>query len=183
MKRQRSVARVRARAGRLLRLSALAAMLIPGGATLSEEADWVGKAAPEIAAGAWLNSKPLTLAGLRGRVVVVEFWTFACGNCRNTLRHVREWKQRHRADEFEVIAVHTPELPRERDLDALRREVDALEITWPVVTDNAYATWNAYHQRYWPVWYVIDKRGVIRYVHVGEGGYDETERIIRQLLS
>ena len=174
---------LRTRVSGILRLGALAAMILPGGLPLSEEASWVGRPAPEISAGTWLNSKPLTLASLRGKVVVVEFWTFACSNCRNTLPHIREWKENHRTDEFEVIGVHTPELSGERDLDALRKQLRALRITWPVVTDNEYTTWNAYHQRYWPVWYVIDKRGVIRYVHVGEGGYDETERMIAHLLA
>jgi hypothetical protein len=84
---------------------------------------------------------------------------------------------------FEIIGVHTPELRRERDISALRRETESLGITWPIVTDNEYATWNAYHQQYWPVIYLVDKRGTIRFVHIGEGGYAETEAMIARLIA
>jgi peroxiredoxin len=144
---------------------------------------WIGHPAPEISAGEWLNSPPIHLSELRGKVVLLEFWTFACSNCRNTLPSLRKWNALRAGGNFEMIGVHTPELKRERDISALRRETESLGITWPIVTDNEYTTWNAYHQQYWPVIYLIDKRGTIRYVHIGEGEYAQTEAKIAELIA
>ena len=140
-------------------------------------------AAPEPAAGDWINSEPLKLAGLRGRVVLIEFWTFGCYNCRNTLPHVKRWDARYRAKGFTVIGVHSPEFDEERNIEHLRREVASLGITYPVVTDNDYQTWKAYDVEAWPTTFLLDKKGRIRRRHVGEGGYDETERLIQKLLA
>jgi len=139
--------------------------------------------APEISGGTWINSEPLTLKSLRGRVVVVDFWTFGCYNCRNTLPSVKSWDARYRDKGLTIIGVHTPELQRERDVDNVRREVAALGIQYPVVTDNDNAIWNAYGVQAWPTWFVIDKQGRVRGMHVGEGAYDETEQLIKKLLA
>lgn len=139
--------------------------------------------APEIAGGAWVNSEPLTLKGLRGRVVIVNFWTFGCYNCRNTLPSIKSWDARYRDKGLTIIGVHTPEFETEKKVENVRREIAELGIRYPVVTDNDNATWNAYSVRAWPTWFVIDKGGRVRWMHVGEGAYDETEKIIKQLLA
>jgi len=139
--------------------------------------------APEFSSGTWINSNPLTLKSLRGRVVVVDFWTFGCYNCRNTLPSMKSWDARYRDKGLTIIGVHTPELQRERDVDNVRREVAALGIQYPVVTDNDNAIWNAYGVEAWPTWFVIDKQGRVRGMHVGEGAYDETEQLIKKLLA
>jgi len=152
------------------------------GTPLSTEAESTA-AAPELAKGSWINSEPLTLANLRGRVVVVEFWTFACYNCRNTLPYVKRWDERYREKGLTVIGVHSPELDEEKVLDNVRKETASLGIHYPVVTDNDYATWKAYGVEAWPTLFVLDKQGRIRWSHVGEGAYDETEAVIQKLLA
>jgi thiol-disulfide isomerase/thioredoxin len=144
--------------------------------------EWIGKQAPELSKGAWINSEPLTLEGLRGKVVLLEFWTYGCSNCRNTLPFVKEWHKKYSGDGFRIIGVHTPEFEGEKRLQNVRRRTAELGIEYAVVTDNEYATWRSYHQRFWPVIYLIDKKGIIRYVHIGEGAYDTTEEVITQLL-
>src|ERR1043165_10225013 len=139
--------------------------------------------APELSGGTWINSEPLTLKSLCGRVVVVDFWTFACYNCRNALPAVKNWDARYRNQGLTVIGVHTPELDTERDVNNLRHEIAELGISFPVMTDNDYSTWNAYRVQAWPTWFVLDKQGHIRWQHVGEGAYDETEKVIKQLLA
>ena len=139
--------------------------------------------APELARGTWINSDPLTLKGLRGRVVLVDFWTFACYNCRNTLPYLKEWDARYREKGLTIIGVHSPELEEERVLENLRRETSSLGIRYPVVTDNDYATWRSYKVEAWPTLFVLDKEGHIRGSHVGEGAYDKTETLIQQLLA
>ena len=149
----------------------------------NSESEWIGKPAPELADGEWINSSPLVLKTLRGRVVLLEFWTFGCYNCRNTLPHVKGWYTKYAGSGLEIIGIHTPEFKREKNLKNVEREVERLGIAYPVVTDNDYITWNRFHQQYWPVLYLIDKRGVIRHVHIGEGDYDETEQQIKSLLA
>ena len=139
--------------------------------------------APELAAGEWINSEPLKLKDLRGRVVLIEFWTFGCYNCRNTLPFVKSWNDRYREQGFTVIGVHSPEFDDERKVENLRREVASLGIRYPVVTDNGYQTWNAYNVEAWPTAFLLDKQGRIRWMHVGEGDYDEAERLIQKLLA
>ena len=140
-------------------------------------------AAPEFAKGDWINSDPLTLNKLRGRVVLVEFWTFGCYNCRNTLPSVKEWDARYRERGLTIVGVHTPETTSEYNIDNVRREVPGLGIKYPVVTDNDYTTWKAYGVEAWPTILVLDKQGRIRWLHVGEGKYEETENVIKTLLS
>jgi thiol-disulfide isomerase/thioredoxin len=140
-------------------------------------------AAPELATGDWINSEPLKLKDLRGRVVLIEFWTFGCYNCRNTLPFIKGWDDRYRAKGLTVIGVHSPEFDDERKIETLRREVASLGIKYPVVSDNDYQTWNAYNVEAWPTTFLLDKQGRIRWRHVGEGGYDEAERLIQKLLA
>ena len=139
--------------------------------------------APELSAGDWINSEPLKLSNLRGRVVLIEFWTFGCINCRNTLPFVKEWDERYREKGLIVIGVHSPEFDEERNVEHLRREVSSLGIHYPVVTDNDYQTWNAYKVVAWPTVFLLDKQGRIRWTRVGEGDYDEAERLIQKLLA
>jgi thiol-disulfide isomerase/thioredoxin len=140
-------------------------------------------AAPELATGEWINSEPLKLKDLRGRVVLIEFWTFGCYNCRNTLPFVKSWHDRYQDKGLTVIGVHSPEFDDERKVENLRSEVVSLGIRYPVVTDNDYQTWNAYHVEAWPTTFLLDKQGRIRWMHVGEGGYDDAERLIETLLA
>ena len=140
-------------------------------------------AAPELATGDWINSAPLKLNELRGRVVLIEFWTFGCINCRNTLPFVNSWHDRYQDKGLIVIGVHSPEFDEERKIENLRREVASLGIRYAVVTDNDYETWIAYHVEAWPTSFLLDKQGRIRWTHEGEGGYDEAERLIQKLLA
>ena len=140
-------------------------------------------AAPEIANGMCINSEPLTLKSLHGRVVLIEFWTFACYNCRNTLPTVKKWDAQYRDKGLTIIGVHTPESDLESNVTDLRREVAELGIKYPVVTDNDYSTWKAYKVEAWPTLFLLDKQGRVRWTHVGEGYYDQTEEVIRKLLA
>jgi thiol-disulfide isomerase/thioredoxin len=139
--------------------------------------------APAFAEGVWINSDPLTLESLRGRVVVVDFWTFACFNCRNTLPALKHLQDAYAARGLSIVGVHTPELEREQVIENVRREVASLGVRYAVLTDNDYATWNAYHVEAWPTIFILDKRGRVRYKHVGEGDYDVQERAIKALLA
>ena len=140
-------------------------------------------AAPELSSGLWINSEPLTLKSLHGRVVLIEFWTFACYNCRNTLPTVKKWDAQYRDKGLTIIGVHTPELDYENNIDNLRREVAALGIKYAVVTDNDYSTWKAYGVEAWPTLFLLDKQGRVRWTHVGEGYYAQTEEVIKKLLA
>ena len=133
-------------------------------------------------AGGWLNSPPLTAEGLRGQVVLVDFWTYTCINWLRTLGYVRAWWERYRDQGLVVIGVHTPEFPFERGEDNVRRAVAAMDVTYPVALDPGYAVWEAFGNHYWPAVYVADAEGRIRYHHFGEQAYEETERVIRLLL-
>jgi thiol-disulfide isomerase/thioredoxin len=145
--------------------------------------DRVAPAAPAFAEGAWINSEALTLEKLRGRVILVEFWTFGCYNCRNTLDSIEEWDAKYHDRGLTVVGVHTPETDTEYSLDNVRREVPSLGIKYAVVTDNDYKTWKAYNVVAWPTMFVIDKQGRIRWLHAGEGRYEETEDVIKSLLT
>lgn len=130
----------------------------------------------------WLNSDPLTVAGLRGNVVMVQFWTFSCINCIRTLPYVTRWHQQYAAQGLQIIGIHTPEFAFERDINNIQRALEKYEITYPVPVDNEYETWKAYRNRFWPHLFLADRDGFLRYDHIGEGAYDETEQTIRQLL-
>ncbi|PIE19286.1 MAG: hypothetical protein CSA64_05255 [Arachnia propionica] len=130
----------------------------------------------------WLNSEPLTLAQLRGNVVLVDFWTYSCINCIRTQEYLNAWYDAYHDDGFEIIGVHAPEFAFEKLPENVRNAIAEAKIKYPVALDNDFATWQAYSNRYWPAKYLIDRDGNIRYVHFGEGDYDETENAIRALL-
>lgn len=132
--------------------------------------------------GEWINSEPLSLKALRGRVVLVDFWTYSCINCLRTLPHVKAWDRAYRDDGLTIVGVHSPEFAFERVPDNVRAAVRKLDIRYPVALDNDFATWTAYANEYWPAKYLIDRTGRVRYFHFGEGEYDETERLIRRYL-
>jgi len=140
-------------------------------------------AAPELTGSVWLNTdNPLRLANLRGKVVLINFWTFECINCKNVLPYVRQWYTTYKDKGLVVIGVHYPEFSYERDLNNLKTAIQDLNVLWPVVQDNDGAAWSAYRQAYWPTVYLIDKQGHIRYQRIGEGGYAQTEQAINALL-
>jgi len=130
----------------------------------------------------WFNSPPLSMESLRGKVVLVEFWTRECINCVHVLPHTKALYDRYAGDGLVVVGVHTPEYDEERDPTALKDAIGALDIKYPVAMDNDYRIWNAYGNRFWPAIYLIDRDGHVVYRHVGEGDYDRTEARIRQLL-
>src|SRR5215213_2165996 len=169
----------------LLSAAVAVAVGIRGPRTIGEGlvADKDFDVAPEFAAGTWINSEPLTLKGLAGRVVLVEFWTFGCYNCRNTLPFVKSWHERFNSKEFTIVGVHSPEFDEEKNVENIRKQVASLGVRFPVVTDNDYRTWKAYKVEAWPTIFVLDKSGRIRWKHVGEGAYDETEEVIKKLLA
>jgi thiol-disulfide isomerase/thioredoxin len=140
-------------------------------------------AAPELAGDFWINSEPQTLKGLRGRVVLIDFWTFGCYNCRNTLPYIKKLDTSYRDKGLTIIGVHTPEFDEERNANSLRRQVASLGIKYPVLADNDYSTWKAYGVEAWPTVFVLDKQGRVRFMHVGEGAYDATEQVIKKLLA
>jgi len=131
----------------------------------------------------WLNSPPLTNAQLRGKVVLVDFWTYSCINCLHALPYVRAWAEKYKDKGLVVIGVHAPEFAFEKDIGNVRKAVQDLKIDFPVAIDNNYAIWRAFNNEYWPAHYFIDARGNIRYHHFGEGDYDGSEQVIRQLLA
>lgn len=162
----------------------------PGGVAVSENMVTEKSAlpdlgpAPELENNIWLNTdSPLRLSDLRGKVVGLEMWTFGCVNCRNVMPSLKRWHAAYRAAGFVLIANHYPEFDFERDLGNLERAVAGAGIEYAVAQDNEGSTWNAYRNHYWPTLYLIDKRGRIRYVHIGEGAYEETERNIQALLA
>lgn len=141
-------------------------------------------AAPELRGiTEWINSPPLTLAGLRGRVVLVHFWTFDCINCQHVQPYVKTWYERYRDQGFTVVGVHTPELDIERDIASVRDAVARKRVAFPVAFDPKYATWNAYGNHYWPAFYFVDKRGRVRHAHFGEGEYERSDQVIRELIA
>ena len=131
----------------------------------------------------WLNSPPLTAAGLRGKVVVVDFWTYSCVNCLRTLPYVRAWYEKYKDQGLVLIGVHAPEFAFEKDIDNVKRAVKDLKVDYPVAIDNNYAIWRAFDNRYWPAHYFVDAEGRVRHHHFGEGEYAESEAIIQQLLA
>ncbi|HTK02931.1 MAG TPA: thioredoxin family protein [Bordetella sp.] len=131
----------------------------------------------------WLNSEPLDMASLRGKVVLVDFWTYTCINCIHTLPYVKSWYQKYKDQGLVVVGVHTPEFPFERSTQNVQDAIKRFGITFPVAQDNKYATWDAYRNIYWPAFYLIDKQGKVIYTHFGEGKYQETESVIQQALA
>jgi cytochrome c biogenesis protein CcdA/thiol-disulfide isomerase/thioredoxin len=131
----------------------------------------------------WLNSKPLTAEDLKGKVVLVDFWTYSCINCLRAIPYVRAWAKKYRDHGLVVIGVHAPEFAFERNVDNVKKAIATLGIKYPVAIDNDYKIWRAFENEYWPAHYFIDAKGQIRHHHFGEGEYDESERVIQKLLA
>ncbi|MBI4790909.1 MAG: redoxin domain-containing protein [Chloroflexi bacterium] len=142
----------------------------------------VGPIAPDIATDTWLNSARLSAADLRGKVVLVEFWTFGCINCRNVIPALRSWHDKYSDQGLVIIGVHTPEFTYEHDLANVKQAIQDQRIEYPVTLDNDFKIWNAYRVYAWPTWFILDKQGAIRFTHVGEGAYAESEGAIVELL-
>ncbi len=139
--------------------------------------------APELTNETWLNvDKPLRLADLRGKVVIVEMWTLGCINCQHVIPSLKEWYSQYKDQGLVIIGNHYPEFDYEADFNNLKEAVARYGIQYPVAQDNDGATWRAYKNQYWPTLYLVDKQGHIRYVHIGEGSYKETEDNIKALL-
>ena len=130
----------------------------------------------------WLNSEPLSTESLRGKVVLVDFWTYTCINWLRTLSYIRAWAETYEDAGLVVIGVHTPEFPFEQDVDNVREAAKEMEVEYPVALDSDYAVWRAFDNSYWPAAYVADAQGRIRHHRFGEGGYEELERVIQRLL-
>ena len=143
----------------------------------------VGAWAPEITSETWINSKPLRAADLRGKVVLVEFWTFGCQNCRNVEPHIKQWHSAYGDKGMVVVGVHSPEFKHEADIGSVRRYIGQNGIRYAVAIDNDFTNWNHYGNRYWPAVYLIDRKGIIRHVKIGEGEYERTEGLIRDLIA
>lgn len=142
-----------------------------------------GKPASElIPGGQWFNSEPLTLQSLRGKVVIVDFWTYSCINCQRTFPYLKSWYEKYKDEGLVIIGVHSPEFEFEKDANNVREAISDFGLKYPVVQDNNFDTWRAYNNRFWPAKYIIDKDGYIRYTHFGEGKYKESEEVIRKLL-
>lgn len=130
----------------------------------------------------WINGDPVTSASLRGKVVLIDFWTWDCINCQHTLPHVRDWAKKYQSEGLVVIGVHTPEYPWEKPLSSVTKAVNKWQLPYRVVTDNNYKIWRAFGNQYWPVHYFFDAKGQLRYTSFGEGHYDKQEALIQQLL-
>jgi len=157
------------------------------GARAAEEQTQVGLddfgAAPEFAGiTGWLNSKPLTMEGLRGKVVLIDFWTYSCINCLRTLPYLKAWDREYRTDGLVIVGVHSPEFAFERVPTNVRQESRELGVRYPIALDNDFATWSAWRNQYWPAKYLVDRKGHVRFAHFGEGSYEETEKAIQELL-
>src|SRR5256886_1288415 len=136
-----------------------------------------------IGATAWLNSPPLAAAGLRGKVVLIDFWTYTCINWLRTLPYVRAWADKYRDHGVVVIGVHSPEFPFEHDLENVRQAAKNMRVAYPIAIDNDFAIWSAFNNHYWPALYLVDAQGRIRHHQFGEGAYEQSEMIIQQLLA
>src|SRR5215216_4913999 len=134
-------------------------------------------------ANEWLNSQPLTAAGLRGKVVLISFWTYTCINWLRQLPYLRAWAEKYKDQGLVVIGVHTPEFTFEKQIDNVRRAAKELRVDYPIAIDSDYAIWRGFNNAAWPAFYLIDAQGRIRYSHFGEGEYERSEKMIQQLLS
>lgn len=182
-----------------LKLIAVSAALIGfsvTGAVIPGICDEVSRASPVRVAAAthetapdftginnWFNSKPLSIADLRGKVVLVDFWTYGCVNCVNTLPHVTSLYAKYKDRGLVVVGVHTPEFPFERSVANVQAALKRHGITYPVAQDNDSKTWNAYRNQYWPAQYIIDQTGKIVFQHAGEGSYEQIDRTVARLLN
>lgn len=158
----------------------------PGLSSIARAGDQTASAsapAPEFTGiDRWFNSPPLTMQGLHGKVVLVEFWTNECINCLHVLPHTKALYDKYAKDGLVVVGVHTPEYDEERDPATVQAAIKRFGITWPVATDNQLATWNAWGNQFWPALYLVDQNGRVVYTHFGEGNYDTTDAKVAQLL-
>lgn len=142
------------------------------------------KLAPELARiSGYVNTEPVTLGDLKGKVVLVDFWTYSCINCIRTIPYLNAWHEKYAGDGLVILGVHTPEFEFEKDYNNVKAAIEKFEIKYPVALDNEKGTWKAYENHYWPRKYLVDNEGYIRYDHIGEGAFDETEKVIQLLLS
>ncbi len=141
-----------------------------------------GPVAPDIVSDTWLNSAPLSSADLRGKVVLVEFWTFDCINCRHTIPQLETWYQKYHDQGLVIIGVHSPEFSYEHDVANVKQAIQELKIPYAVALDNNFKMWNAFNVWAWPTVFILDKQGTIRFTHIGEGAYAEAEQTISELL-
>jgi thiol-disulfide isomerase/thioredoxin len=142
------------------------------------------KKAPEFTqVTGYINTNPIKLSDLKGKVVLVHFWTYTCINCIHTIPHLNDWYSKYADKGFVIAGVQTPEFEFEKNLDSVKEAVKGFGIKYPIIQDNNYGTWNAYGNKYWPRDYLVDNEGYIRYDHVGEGRYTETENMIKLLLA
>jgi cytochrome c biogenesis protein CcdA/thiol-disulfide isomerase/thioredoxin len=148
----------------------------------AETLPYIAPAPPLKEVTAWINSPPLTLDQLKGKVVLIDFWTYSCINCIRTFPYIRRWYDTYKDKNFVIIGVHTPEFEFEKDENNVKKAVERFHLTYPIAMDNHYQIWQAFYNSYWPAHYLIDQNGIIREVHFGEGGYLETENAIRSLL-
>jgi thiol-disulfide isomerase/thioredoxin len=146
-------------------------------------ADARGAAPNFVGINRWFNSAPLSMSELRGKVVLVDFWTYGCYNCVNTLPYVTKLYETYKGKGLVVVGVHTPEFPFERSAGNVQAALQRHGITYPVAQDNDSATWNAWHNQYWPAQYIVDQHGNVVFSHAGEGRYDEIEQTVRRLLN
>lgn len=151
--------------------------------SVSDTLPKLGKASEFVGISNWLGSEPLTMKSLKGKVVLVDFWTYTCINCIRTLPFVTNWHRTYNNQGFVVVGVHTPEFEFEKKIENVQTAMKQFGIPYPVAQDNDYSTWNAYNNHYWPAKYLIDADGIIRYTHFGEGEYERTEEAIRKLLA
>ena len=142
-----------------------------------------GPVAPAIESATWINTKPLVWNSLRGQVVMVEFWTFGCYNCQNVLPLMKSLHADYKDRGFTLLSVHSPEFDYEKQLPNVKDAVKKAGITYPVAIDNDFANWRRYRNGYWPARYVVDKRGIVRFTYIGEGGEPETRQWIETLLA
>lgn len=140
--------------------------------------------APEFTGlGQWFNSGPLTMQQLRGKVVMVDFWTYGCINCVRTLPHVTRLYEKYKDKGLVIVGIHTPEFAFERSASNVQAALKRHNITYPVAQDNDFATWKAYRNQYWPAQYIVDRSGKVVYTHAGEGAYEDMDRLIGKLLN
>ncbi len=169
---------------RILILVALTAVVV--GLAVHTGVGASGKKAPDfVGGGTWFNTdgRPLTIEGLRGKVVAVEMWTAGCYNCTNVIPDLKKWHAKYHDKGLIIVGVHSPEFSYERSEPYVRKAIAKLGLRYAVVMDNDFRIWRAYNNVYWPTIYLVDKKGIIRYKHIGEGAYEETERMIQQLLA
>jgi thiol-disulfide isomerase/thioredoxin len=142
-----------------------------------------GRQIPEIQGiETWLNSAPIKLSEQKGKVILLQFWTFGCINCQRTLPSIIKWHKDYASQGLLVVSVHAPELLSERSISNVKRAVQQRGITYPVAIDSNFVTWKAFDNQYWPHLFLADRQGILRYDHIGEGAYDQTEQKIRELL-